>query len=122
MTNPEAWFEAEAEVVRNAADRGLAVLGSCFAHQMLAWALSGPECAEQRLRDSVGWRSKSSTPILSSTLFPTLGMRLPRTSTRSSLLLIPGVSWRPTIAAPYRRCVRESPGVGDAAMSRDISR
>ena len=36
FSRPEAWFDAEADAVRDAVDRGLAVLGSCFGHQMLA--------------------------------------------------------------------------------------
>jgi GMP synthase-like glutamine amidotransferase len=52
---PEAWFETEADIVRDAVDRGLAVLGSCFGHQMLAWALSGPECVRRAPTPEVGW-------------------------------------------------------------------
>ena len=40
---PDTWFDVEADIVRDAVDRGLAVLGSCFGHQMLVWALSGRE-------------------------------------------------------------------------------
>jgi GMP synthase-like glutamine amidotransferase len=52
---PEAWFDMEADIVRDAVDRGLAVLGSCFGHQMLAWALSGPEYVRRALTPEVGW-------------------------------------------------------------------
>jgi hypothetical protein len=32
---PLAWFDVEADIVRDAVNRGLAVLGSCFGHQMV---------------------------------------------------------------------------------------
>jgi GMP synthase-like glutamine amidotransferase len=52
---PESWFDAEADAVRGAVDRGLAVLGSCFGHQMLAWALSGPEYVRRAPSPELGW-------------------------------------------------------------------
>jgi len=52
---PEVWFEVEADIVRDAVDRGLAVLGSCFGHQMLAWALSGPEYVRRAPIPELGW-------------------------------------------------------------------
>ncbi len=55
VCRPEAWFDAEADAVRGAVDRGLAVLGSCFGHQMLAWALSGPEYVRRAPRPELGW-------------------------------------------------------------------
>lgn len=55
VCRPEKWFDAEADVVRGAVDRGLAVLGSCFGHQMLAWALSGPECVRRAPSPELGW-------------------------------------------------------------------
>jgi len=51
----EPWFEAEADVVRAAADRGLAILGSCFGHQLLAWALSGPSHVRRAPMPELGW-------------------------------------------------------------------
>jgi len=53
--HPEPWFEAEADIVRDAVDRGLSVLGSCFGHQMLAWALSGPESVRRAPAPELGW-------------------------------------------------------------------
>ena len=52
---PEPWFDVEADVVRDAADRGTAVFGSCFGHQMLAWALSGPDSVRRAPIPELGW-------------------------------------------------------------------
>ena len=52
---PDAWFDVEADVVRDAVDRGLTVLGSCFGHQMLVWALSGPEYVRRAPFPELGW-------------------------------------------------------------------
>jgi len=52
---PQPWFDVEADVVRDAVDRGLAVLGSCFGHQMLAWALSGHEYVRRARNPELGW-------------------------------------------------------------------
>ena len=52
---PKPWFDVEADVVRDAVDRGLAVLGSCFGHLMLAWALSGPEYVRRARNPELGW-------------------------------------------------------------------
>ena len=55
LVDPPAWAEAEAVLVREAADRGLAILGSCFGHQMLVFALSGPEHVARAASSEVGW-------------------------------------------------------------------
>ena len=55
IAQPQAWFDVEADIVRDAVDRGLAVLGSCFGHQMLAWSLSGPETIRCAPTPEVGW-------------------------------------------------------------------
>ncbi len=49
------WYDVEAEAVREAVERRLPVLGSCFGHQMLAWALSGPRHVRRSPTPSVGW-------------------------------------------------------------------
>lgn len=43
ILRPEPWFEAEVELVRDAVRLGISVIGSCFGHQLLVYALSGPE-------------------------------------------------------------------------------
>jgi len=52
---PEPWFEVEAGIVRDAVDRDLSVLGSCFGHQMLTWALSGSETVRRAPTPELGW-------------------------------------------------------------------
>jgi len=67
FSRPEAWFDAEADAVRDAVDRGLAVLGSCFGHQMLAWAISSPACVRRAPIPELGWvavRTVASDPLL----------------------------------------------------------
>jgi len=51
----EPWYEVEAAAVREAVERGLSVLGSCFGHQMLARALSGPGFAAASSTPELGW-------------------------------------------------------------------
>jgi GMP synthase-like glutamine amidotransferase len=53
--HPEAWFDAEAKTIRDAVGRELAVLGSCFGHQMLAWSLSGAEYVRSAPIPELGW-------------------------------------------------------------------
>jgi GMP synthase-like glutamine amidotransferase len=55
LMTPELWFKVEAGIVCDAVDRGLAVLGSCFGHQMLAWALSGSEFVRRAPIPELGW-------------------------------------------------------------------
>ena len=51
----EQWCDLEADVVRDAVDRGLSVLGSGFGHQLLAWALSGPDSVCRSRIPELGW-------------------------------------------------------------------
>jgi len=55
IVQPEAWFDVEADIIRDAVERGLAVLGSCFGHQMIVLALSGPEAVRRAPRPELGW-------------------------------------------------------------------
>ncbi len=55
VTSPAPWFGAAASAVREAVTRGCAVLGGCFGHQMLAWALSGPEYTARAEVPEIGW-------------------------------------------------------------------
>jgi GMP synthase-like glutamine amidotransferase len=52
---PAAWYEVEAGLVRRAAALGKAILGSCFGHQMLALALSGPRHVRASATPELGW-------------------------------------------------------------------
>ena len=55
INQPQPWFEIEAQAVRDAFELGKAVLGSCFGHQMLAWACSGPEHTAASPTPEIGW-------------------------------------------------------------------
>jgi GMP synthase-like glutamine amidotransferase len=55
IVRPDPWFEVEADAVRQAARRGLRILGSCFGHQMLARTLSGPACVARSETPEMGW-------------------------------------------------------------------
>jgi len=55
IVSPEHWFEREAELVRTAAERGIPIIGSCFGHQMLVYALSGSEYVRHADPPEVGW-------------------------------------------------------------------
>jgi GMP synthase-like glutamine amidotransferase len=56
LVDPPAWAREEAELVQQAADRGLAILGSCFGHQMLVYALSSePGHVARAALPEVGW-------------------------------------------------------------------
>jgi len=57
FVEPEPWFDAEAALVREAVDRGLPILGSCFGHQMLVRALSGRGYVRRAPRPELGWIS-----------------------------------------------------------------
>ena len=55
LVDPPDWAETEADVVREAAALGLSILGSCFGHQMLVYALSGPEYVRRAAEPEIGW-------------------------------------------------------------------
>jgi GMP synthase-like glutamine amidotransferase len=55
IVRPEPWFEAEAEAVRGAFDRGIPILGSCFGHQMLARTLCGAASVASSSTPEIGW-------------------------------------------------------------------
>jgi GMP synthase-like glutamine amidotransferase len=55
ILEPDPWVYEEAEVVGEAVHRGLAVLGSCWGHQLLAFALSGPSHVGRSPRPEIGW-------------------------------------------------------------------
>jgi len=57
ILEPAGWVAEEAEVVAEAVRRGLAVLGSCWGHQLLAQALAGPGRVGRCPRPEIGWIS-----------------------------------------------------------------
>jgi GMP synthase-like glutamine amidotransferase len=55
ILEPKPWFDVEARLIRQASNQGLAILGSCFGHQMLVYALSGAQYLIRSPRPEVGW-------------------------------------------------------------------
>lgn len=55
ILEPKPWYDVEARMIRDAVERGIPILGSCFGHQMLVYALSGPEFLHRADPPEVGW-------------------------------------------------------------------
>ena len=55
ITEPAPWYERESRAIVEAEQKNLSILGSCFGHQMLAVALSGPEYAVSSKTPEIGW-------------------------------------------------------------------
>jgi GMP synthase-like glutamine amidotransferase len=51
----EPWVDAEAAFVREVVARGAVVLGSCWGHQLLAFALAGASTVRRAARPEIGW-------------------------------------------------------------------
>lgn len=51
----DPWVETEAGLVCSAAASGTAVLGSCWGHQLIAYALAGPGCVGRCPSPEIGW-------------------------------------------------------------------
>jgi GMP synthase-like glutamine amidotransferase len=51
----EPWVDDEARLVREAVDGGAAVLGSCWGHQLIAFALAGKSHVCRSERPEIGW-------------------------------------------------------------------
>ena len=51
----DLWVDDEVEFVKRAVDSGAAVLGSCWGHQLLAFALAGESHARRCARPEIGW-------------------------------------------------------------------
>lgn len=51
----EPWVETEAAFIRQAVAGGAAVLGSCWGHQLIAFALAGEACVGRCPRPEIGW-------------------------------------------------------------------
>ncbi|MEW5825831.1 MAG: type 1 glutamine amidotransferase [Candidatus Bipolaricaulota bacterium] len=54
VLRPTPWMQREAEMLRAARDTDTRVLGSCFGHELLVWALSGPRYLARAARPEVG--------------------------------------------------------------------
>jgi len=51
----EKWVYQEIDLVKDAIDKGLSVLGSCYGHQLLAMAILGSRCLRACPSPEVGW-------------------------------------------------------------------
>ncbi len=51
----EDWVDEEIEVIKQALEKGLPILGSCYGHQLLALALRGPAHVRRCPQPEVGW-------------------------------------------------------------------
>ena len=51
----EVWVDREVDLTQAAADDGLAILGSCFGHQILALALAGRKYVRRCTNQEIGW-------------------------------------------------------------------
>jgi len=51
----EQWVYEEIDLVKRAADMGLSLLGSCYGHQLLAVALTGPRHVKRCAHPEIGW-------------------------------------------------------------------
>lgn len=49
------WILKEIKVVREAVTKGIAILGSCFGHQLIARAISGIEVVRRAEEPEIGW-------------------------------------------------------------------
>lgn len=67
VVDPPPWVEPFRDLVRDASDRGLPILGVCFGHQLLAQAVAGPGAVRRAAEPEVGWpaiRVHRADPIL----------------------------------------------------------
>lgn len=55
----EKWVYEEIDLIKEAANKGKAILGSCYGHQMIAVALAGPQHVERCANPEIGWISVS---------------------------------------------------------------
>lgn len=55
ILEPKPWYDVESSLIREAVELGIPILGSCFGHQMLVYALSGPQYLRQSDPPEVGW-------------------------------------------------------------------
>lgn len=55
IVEPAPWYDPAVDAVRRAADAGRRILGSCWGHQLLALALSGPAHVRRSPTPEVAW-------------------------------------------------------------------
>jgi len=53
----EGWVHEEIEVVQQAVEKGVSILGSCYGHQLLVLALAGSAHVRRSERPEIGWIS-----------------------------------------------------------------
>ncbi len=55
VTAPEPWMDEVVELILDAKATGVPVLGICFGHQMVAYALYGPQAVRKSSTPEIGW-------------------------------------------------------------------
>ncbi|MHC4777409.1 MAG: type 1 glutamine amidotransferase [Planctomycetota bacterium] len=55
ILDPDDWVHDQAQLVRDAVERRIPLLGSCHAHQLIAMALAGPACVRHAQTPEFGW-------------------------------------------------------------------
>jgi GMP synthase-like glutamine amidotransferase len=112
VCDPQDWFDVEADVLRDAVARGLAVLGSCFGHQMLAWALSGRGYVRRAPTPELGWIAvdvREKDPLFADVATPwhTFAAHLDE-------VVLPPAPWR--VLASTASCAVQAMRYGDRPM------
>ncbi len=51
----EPWVYEEIDLVQKAADKGLSLLGSCYGHQLIVFALAGARHVQRCTHPEIGW-------------------------------------------------------------------
>ena len=51
----ESWANEEVGLIKEAAEKGISLLGSCYGHQLLAVALAGPQHVRKCPEPEIGW-------------------------------------------------------------------
>jgi GMP synthase-like glutamine amidotransferase len=51
----EEWAEEEIRLIKEAKEKGVSLLGSCYGHQLLAVALAGPQHVQRCQHPEIGW-------------------------------------------------------------------
>ena len=68
VTAPELWMDSVVDVILDAKAAGVRVLGVCFGHQMVAYALFGANAVRRSSTPEIGWTDiqiTQSVPLLS---------------------------------------------------------